>query len=149
MAATSDSESPRTLFYKAEIFRYFQCDTLKGVGAEAKEMLENFEQIDKISSIDDYYYLYLMQKNLREYGQADSTTFLPNLKQILTLQLYKFDIHSLSIPKYDHNGDRLPEEGLTLEGLKLIEMLAALVNIETQQQEISAKLQNVLFLFQD
>lgn len=132
MAATSDSESPRTLYYKAEIFRYFQCDTLEGVGAEAKEMLESFGQIDKYTSIDDYYYLYLMQKNLREYGQADSTTFLSNLKRILTKELIKFDMLSLSIPKYDHNGDKLPDEGLTLEGLKLTEMLAAMVSIESQ-----------------
>jgi hypothetical protein len=56
-------------------------------------------------------------------------------------------VRSLSVVKFDHNDDVLPHEGLTLEGLKLIEMLTTFVSIETQKQEISTPLQSILYTF--
>jgi hypothetical protein len=49
--------------------------------------------------------------------------------------------------KFDKNGDSLPYEGLTLEGLKMIEMLSSFVAIETQKQEVSTRLQAILMWF--
>lgn len=131
VAAASDSERPNTLYYKAEIYRYFQCDFLKGAGAEAKAMLDGFETQDKFTTIEDYYFMYLMAKNLEAYGQQKSTAFNTAFKDVCQNELKKFDTRTLSIAKFDHNGDKLPNEGLTLEGLMLTEILSYLLSFES------------------
>lgn len=39
IAINSDSESPATIYYKAEIYRYFRCETFKEVSSEITELL--------------------------------------------------------------------------------------------------------------
>ena len=42
-----------------------------------------------------------------------------------------FDTRSLSIIETDRNGDLLPKKGLTVEGLYLLQMLSAMMKVET------------------
>jgi trehalose-6-phosphatase len=69
--------------------------------------------------------MHLLAANLPDYGLPETNQFLTAIKnQQSSLWLDDFDSRTLSVVKFDHNDDVLPHEGLTLEGLKLIEMLA-------------------------
>lgn len=72
VAINSDSESPATIYYKAEIFRYFRCDTFKGVSSEVTDLLSAVDGNTKYTSIEDYYFMHLLAANLPDYGLPET-----------------------------------------------------------------------------
>lgn len=79
--------------------------------------------------------MYLIYTNLKDYGVAlKPDTFLQDLKDMQSQKwLENFDTRSLSIIETDRNGDLLPKKGLTVESLYLLQMLSAMMKVETQK----------------
>lgn len=80
IAINSDSESPATIYYKAEIYRYFRCDTFKGVSNEITNLLSGVETNTKYTTIEDYYFMHLLAANPQDYGLPETTQFLMTIK---------------------------------------------------------------------
>ena len=130
----NQDESASVLYFKAEIFRFFKCPTLSGVSAEALARLENIKTASNLS-LTDSYFMYLIYTHLKDYGVAlKPDTFLQDLKDMQSQKWFEnFDTRSLSIIETDRNGDLLPKKGLTVEGLYLLQMLSAMMKVETQK----------------
>lgn len=63
-----------------------------------------------------------MATHAKEYGLPESLHLKAIKEKHSSDWFEKFDARSLSMIKFDPNNDRLPSEGLTLEGLKMLEM---------------------------
>lgn len=144
-----EEESARVLYFQAEVFRFFKCETLNWTPKEVETRITNVKT-NKSDILEEYYYLYLLYTHLKDYGITLKTdTFLADmLKLKVATWLDNFDTRSLSIIELDHNGDVLPNRGLTAEGLMLLEMLSAIMKAETQKQEVSTRLYTILYQFQ-
>jgi hypothetical protein len=89
-----------------------------------------------------------MLANHKEFGLPSSITYLNQLKARQSMAWFdNFEKRSLSVIKRDQNNDPLPNEGLTHEGLKMIEMQSSFMSIETEKQEVSVHLRTILNLF--
>lgn len=130
LLASADLNEPSSVYYRAEIFRFMKCDSLKNTKNDLKTLLGSVSS-DNDWTVDDYYFLYLLATHLTDYGLTDSLQ-LKNIKDKKSQDWFdKFDARNLSIIKFDPNNDRLPTEGLTLEGLKMLEMQSSFVQIES------------------
>ena len=80
---------------------------------------------------------YALENNLplMQPTNLKDENFIAEAKELLASSwLENFDVRSLSIIETDDNGDKLPKKGLTLDGLRLIEMLAAMMKSESSKQ---------------
>jgi len=53
------------VYFKAEIFRFFECETLRSVNEEVKMVLQCFDDKSDIelTGVSDSYYAYLLNKS--------------------------------------------------------------------------------------
>lgn len=88
-----------------------------------------------------------MIQGVSEYGINENGAFLSKLKKSTKAKWFdQFDSKTLSVIKLDQNGDKMLAQGLTLEGLKMIELQSAFMTVEGKK-DTSTKLQTILSTF--
>lgn len=125
------------MFYKAEGMRLFKCtDLANSVSAQVTEVLQFPERY--VANVDDYYQAYMLHKNAADYGLKDpAQTFYDQMIDIMKTDW---------IDGFDHDQFQLKsslskQTGVTLESIRLVEMISGLVGHQDLGEKASSKAQ--------
>lgn len=136
------------LFYKAEVYRLFECTTMVSVGDEVTELLSNPEAT--LTSIDDYYFAFMLYKRANHYGAKRSENLIDAISLETTSNWLKnFDESDWSVTRYDEEEEEETEDDLSISTIRMTEMMSSLMSKNGLKSQIENKLQTGLKRFLD
>jgi hypothetical protein len=152
LLVTELSTLPSFVYKKAQIYRFFNCETLSGVTTEIDNILGLKAEVEQLPT-DELYFAYLLYVNAGVYGAKNPPS--EKLNDLLAdravkdwLKNFKPDKWTLKkkitetvvVGGVEETVEKVEVEELDVKMLQMTEMLASLMTRPAMKQEIETKL---------